>query len=193
MVEAGTFRGELLYRLNVFPIMVPPLRERPEDITLLIRYFVDRFSRRMGRVIESIPEETLASLLDYSWPGNIRELQNFVERAVIVSTNGILRNPFELGGSLDGPESRKPLTLQRSLDEAERALILGALARTNWIVGGPGGAASVLGLKRTGLLYKMRRLGIARVGRGKEVTDGAAEVIARKNYSGEGASSVRLG
>lgn len=192
MVELGTFRSELFYRLSVFPVDLPPLRDRPEDIALLIRYFVDRFSLRMGRIIESIPQDTLAALLAYSWPGNIRELQNFIERAVIVSTSGVLRNPFELSGSVDLPQSREPMTLQHSLDAAERALILRALVRTNWIVGGNGGAASILGLKRTGLLYKMRRLGIARVDREKEATDTAVRMIGRKVNCGEEASSLSL-
>jgi formate hydrogenlyase transcriptional activator len=192
MVELGTFRSELFYRLSVFPVNVPPLRERPEDIALLIRYFVDRFSRRIGRTIDTIPEDTFASLLAYPWPGNIRELQNFIERAVIVSTSGVLRNPFELNGSVDLAKTREPMTLQRSLDAAERTLILKALARTNWIVGGAGGAASMLGLKRTGLLYKMRRLGIARVKRETESTDSTVGIIDHKGQYGEGTSSLRL-
>jgi transcriptional regulator with GAF, ATPase, and Fis domain len=167
------------------------LRDRPEDIALLIRYFVDRFSRRMGRIIESIPQGTIAALLAYSWPGNIRELQNFIERAVIVSTSGVLCNPFELNGSVDLPQSREPMTLQHALDAAERALILRALTKTNWIIGGNGGAASILGLKRTGLLYKMRRLGIVRVDREKEAEDIAVRMINRRGNCGESESDVR--
>ena len=190
MVQLGTFRSELFYRLNVFPISVPPLRDRPEDISLLIRYFADRFSRRIGRIIDSIPQDTYDALLAYSWPGNIRELQNFIERAVIVSTSGVLRNPFELSSSVDLPQSREPMTLQHSLDAAERALILRALVKTNWVVGGNGGAASILGLKRTSLLYKMRRLGIARVDPEKEASGTAVRMIDRNGNCGEEASSL---
>ena len=180
MVELGTFRSELFYRLNVFPVDLPPLRDRPEDIFLLVRYFVDGFSRRMGRIIESIPDDTLAALLAYSWPGNIRELQNLIERAVIVSTSGVLRNPFELNGFADPLRNRDPMNLQHFLDAAERALILKALVETNWIVGGDEGAASILGLKRTGLIYKMRRLGIARVERREDGPKPTIRMIGRK-------------
>ena len=137
----------------------------------------------MGRIIESIPEDTLAALLAYSWPGNIRELQNLIERAVIVSTSGVLRNPFELNGFADALRGRDPMNLQHSLDAAERALILKALIETNWIVGG---AASILGLKRTGLIYKMRRLGIARVEQGEDRPKSTGRMIGRKGTCEEG-------
>lgn len=163
MVEDNQFRGELFYRLNIFPIYLPPLRERRDDIVPLLHYFVERFARRMEREIHSIPQETIMALLSYDWPGNIRELQNMIERAVIFSTEGVLKNPFQLGKTSEVRLSGENTTLQHSLDSAERNIILQALNRTNWVIGGNSGAASMLGLKRTGLIYKMKRLGISRI------------------------------
>jgi len=165
MVEQNEFRSELFYRLNIFPIDVPPLRERREDIALLVRHFADRFARRMGRTINSIPADTMKAFASHGWPGNIRELQNMVERAVILSTDGILRNPLESVRPLKIHPASKPESLEQQLDATERDLILQALNRANWVLGGADGAASLLGLKRTGLLYKMQRLGISRIGK----------------------------
>jgi len=165
LVERDEFRRDLFYRLNIFPIELPPLRERRDDIAPLVRHFVDRFSRQMGRTIRSIPADILTALSSHDWPGNIRELQNMVERAVIFSTAGVLLNPLDFGGAAKHCVGNKPSSLQHQLDDAERGLILQALNRTNWVVGGESGAAAMLGLKRTGLIYKMRRLGISRGGK----------------------------
>lgn len=158
MVEDGQFRSDLYYRLNVFPVRVPPLRERAEDIPLLVEYFVEKFADRMNKNVEIIPSETVEKLVDHPWPGNIRELQNFVERSVILSSGRTLRAPIsELG--------RVPIHGDLSLatlEEAERAHIIDALQRSKWLVGGPRGAAVRLGLKRTTLAYKMKKLGISR-------------------------------
>lgn len=158
MVAKGEFRSDLYYRLNVFPVRVPPLRERAEDIALLVEYFVAMFSSRMKKRIEVIPEECMERLIKHTWPGNIRELQNFVERSVILSSGRTLRAP--LGELSRAPvRGRLPLT---TLEDAERAHILDALQRFNWLIGGPKGAAARLGLKRTTLAYKMKKLGISR-------------------------------
>ncbi len=159
MVAEGNFRSDLYYRLNVFPITVPPLRERREDIPLLVRYFAQMFSRRMSRRIETIPSETMDVLARYYWPGNIRELQNLVERAVILSDGTVLRVPLtELDQQAAPPAARGAGTLE----EAEKEHILRALQEANWVVGGPNGAASRLGLKRTTLHSRMQKLGISR-------------------------------
>jgi formate hydrogenlyase transcriptional activator len=165
MVARGQFRGDLYYRLNVFPILLPSLRERREDIPELVTHFVKTFSRRMGKQIDSIPPETMAAFQWYSWPGNIRELQNLVERAVILSRDGVLPNPLHKKQSeLMIPGVHRARTFQSSmtLEDSDRALIVETLAQVGWIVGGPRGAAAKLGLKRTTLLAKMRRLGISR-------------------------------
>ncbi|HEV2616393.1 MAG TPA: sigma 54-interacting transcriptional regulator [Candidatus Acidoferrales bacterium] len=158
MVEEGEFRSDLYYRLNVFPVRVPPLRERPEDIPLLVEYFVEKFASRMKKSIEAVPEKSIEKLIHHPWPGNIRELQNFIERSVILSSGRTLQAPLsELHHALI---HGKPLLA--TLEEAERAHILDALQRSSWLVGGPKGAAVRLGLKRTTLAYKMTRLGIGR-------------------------------
>jgi transcriptional regulator with GAF, ATPase, and Fis domain len=165
MVARGQFRSDLYYRLNVFPIMLPALRERREDIPTLVTHFVKVFSRRMGKQVESIPPETMAAFQWYSWPGNIRELQNLVERAVIVSRDGVLPNPLHKKQTEPMiPSLHRPRTFQSSmtLEDSDRALIVEALEQAGWIVGGPRGAAAKLGLKRTTLLAKMRRLDISR-------------------------------
>jgi formate hydrogenlyase transcriptional activator len=165
MVARGQFRRDLYYRLNVFPILLPALRERQEDIPALVTHFVKIFSRRMGKVVESIPPETLAAFQEYSWPGNIRELQNLVERAVILSRDGVLLNPLHKKQAefmVPSPNRTQTFLSSMTLEESDRTLILETLEQAGWIVGGPRGAAAKLGLKRTTLLAKMRRLGISR-------------------------------
>jgi formate hydrogenlyase transcriptional activator len=155
MVEEGLFRRDLYYRLNVFPILIPPLRERSEDIRLLVPYFVQKYARQMDRRIETISAEEMDALTRYHWPGNVRELENLIERAVILSPGPELRVPV---AELKQPsEALSNLTLQA----AEREHIIRVLRETNWVVGGPHGAATRLGLKRTTLQSKMRKLGIA--------------------------------
>ncbi len=165
MVARGQFRSDLYYRLNVFPILLPALRERREDIHALVTHFVKMFSRRMGKQVDSIPPEIMAAFQWYSWPGNIRELQNLVERAVILSRDGVLPNPLHKKQTEPMiPSLHHTRTLQSSmtLEDSDRALIVGTLKQAGWIVGGSRGAAAKLGLKRTTLLAKMRRLGISR-------------------------------
>jgi formate hydrogenlyase transcriptional activator len=174
MAACGQFRTDLYYRLNVFPIVLPALRERREDIPALVNHFVNLFSRRMRKQVDSIPPETMAAFQSYSWPGNIRELQNLVERAVILSRDGVLPNPLhEKQTELMTPSLHRTRTFQSSttLEESDRALIVETLEQAAWIVGGPRGAAAKLGLKRTTLLAKMRRLGILRP-TSQEGTDG---------------------
>ena len=161
MVNRGEFRSDLYYRLNVFPILLPPLRERREDIPALVTHFVDIFGRRMGREIEHIPSETMSALSSYPWPGNIRELQNLIERAVILSNNGVLPNSLPTGTQAltVAPAATTPVT---TLKDSERALIQRTLESAGWVIGGPKGAAAKLGLKRTTLIHKMQKLGISR-------------------------------
>ena len=168
MVADQKFRSDLYYRLNVFPVRVPALRERREDIPLLVRHFVQQFSRRMNRGVETIPSETMNTLVRYDWPGNIRELQNVIERAVIVSTGPVLKAPLdELRTRIPSAEASNGFmasedtgTMRGVLEEAERKQILAALKQTNWIVAGPKGAAALLGMKRSTLQAHMQRLGI---------------------------------
>jgi transcriptional regulator with GAF, ATPase, and Fis domain len=165
MVARAQFRSDLYYRLNVFPILLPPLRDRREDIPALVIHFVNMFSRRMKKQVEHIPPETMAAFQCYSWPGNIRELQNLVERAVIVSQNGELPNPLHKRRSDPVAQTLHRTYALRSsitLEDSDRTLIVETLEHTGWVVGGPLGAANKLGLKRTTLLAKMRRLGISR-------------------------------
>jgi formate hydrogenlyase transcriptional activator len=165
LVSLGQFRSDLYYRLNVFPILLPALRERREDIPALVTHFVKLFSRRMGKQVDSIPPETMTAFQWYSWPGNIRELQNLVERSVIVSRDGVLPNPlYKEQIELMIPSLHPSRTFHSSmtLEDSGRALILETLEQAGWIVGGPRGAAAKLGLKRTTLLAKMRRMGILR-------------------------------
>jgi formate hydrogenlyase transcriptional activator len=158
MVNEGKFRRDLFYRLNIFPIEVPPLRERKEDIPLLVRHFAQKQSREMNRRIETISNEALEAIMQYSWPGNIRELENFIERAIILSPDTELRIPSEALR-----EREQELVGERkTLAAAEREHILRALAETKWILSGPNGAASRLGMKRTTLQSKMGKLGIRR-------------------------------
>src|SRR6202030_3563569 len=158
MVAARTFRSDLYYRLRVFPLTMPALRERQDDIPTLVRYFVQKYARRMNRAVETIPSETLDLLVRYSWPGNIRELENLIERAVIVSSGPILRVPLGDLKLPSEPASEEVLTLQ----SAERVHILKALEATNWVLAGPKGAAARLGMKRTTLQSRMQKRGVAR-------------------------------
>jgi formate hydrogenlyase transcriptional activator len=162
MVADGKFRSDLFYRLNVFPITVPPLRDRVEDIPLLVRYFVSKYARRMKKPIEHIPGDAIAALTEYSWPGNVRELQNFIERAVILTAGDELNAPLsELCASTPVGISVTS-NMQLSLQEIEKGRILDVLRKARWVVGGPTGAAARLGIKRTTLIYRMEKLGISR-------------------------------
>jgi PAS domain S-box-containing protein len=158
MVAEGQFRSDLYYRLRVFPILLPALRERREDIPLLVRYFVDRHAKRLYRKIETIPDEAMRALTRWDWPGNIRELENFIERAVILTKGPVLRPPL---GELERPEEASPVQ-DSSLEETERRHILHVLREAKGKIGGPGGAAARLGLIRTTLNSKMKKLGIER-------------------------------
>ena len=170
MVKRNEFRSDLYYRLNVFPVMLPPLRERRQDIGLLVSHFVEMFGRKMGKRITCIPNETLSALIAYPWPGNVRELQNLIERAVILSNNGVLPNPLPTldKNAVTNPlpvSDKNPLTVtpsQGTFNDSTRALILQALQEAGWVIGGSGGAADRLGLKRTTLIAKMKKLGISR-------------------------------
>jgi formate hydrogenlyase transcriptional activator len=160
LVEAQAFRADLFYRLNVFPVCVPPLRERPEDIPLLVRHCVAQYARQMQRTIDTIPSATMDALCRYPWPGNIRELQNCLERAVIVSPGPVLQVPLDdlRSGARPSPEPGQCQTLEAS----ERALILATLQETKWVLAGPKGAAVRLGLNRSTLAFRMKKLGIIR-------------------------------
>jgi len=165
MVAEQAFRSDLYYRLNVFPVRIPPLRERPDDIPLLVRHFVQQFSRRNNRSIETIPSETMEALVAYHWPGNIRELQNVIERAVIISRGSMLKvATADLKPGNGRPETTRAATaattLRGTLDEAERGQILQALEQSRWVIAGPNGAAARLGMKRSTLQFRMRKLGI---------------------------------
>jgi formate hydrogenlyase transcriptional activator len=156
MVKRNEFRSDLYYRLNVFPVELPPLRERREDIVPLIIHFVDIYSRKRYKTIEHIPPETVSAFVSYSWPGNIRELQNLVERAVILSKEGVLHNP------LPTAEVQPMKCFSRKLQDSERALLLETLESVGWVIAGANGAAAKLGLARTTLIHKMKRLGISK-------------------------------
>jgi transcriptional regulator with GAF, ATPase, and Fis domain len=158
MMNCNELRNDLYYRLNVFPIALPPLRDRREDIAPLVEHYVELFCHRMGKSIHTIPEEFVNACKSYSWPGNIRELQNVIERAVILSNEGLFPNLLR--------PTRSPSVVafppSTTLREAERSLILGALEGTGWLVGGPYGAAARLGMKRTTLIARMKKHGILR-------------------------------
>ena len=158
MVARNEFRSDLYYRLNVFPVLVPPLRERREDIRQLVLHFVEVFARRMGKHIEQISQTTMNAFTAYDWPGNVRELQNLVERAVIRSDDGLFPNPLPTAQANAKPSVASPGTLR----DHEAALILETIRAAGGMIGGPGGAAARLGLKRTTLVSKMKRLGIYR-------------------------------
>jgi formate hydrogenlyase transcriptional activator len=160
MVKQGTFREDLYYRLKVFPIHLPALRQRTEDIPKLTQHFIQLYARRMNKKIDEIPSETIEALVRYRWPGNVRELQNFIERAVILSPHTVLRAPIsELEPFSAHKGSNVPIT---RLDELERDHILRVLEASNWVVGGRNGAAERLGMKRTSLVYKMQKFRISR-------------------------------
>ena len=158
MVARNEFRSDLYYRLNVFPVVVPPLRERREDIRQLLLHFVEVFARRMGKHIEQVPETTMDAFIAHPWPGNVRELQNLIERAVIRSDDGVLPNPLPPSQTNAIPT----VAPQGTLREHEATLILQTLRAAGGMIGGPRGAAARLGLKRTTLVSKMKRLGIYR-------------------------------
>jgi formate hydrogenlyase transcriptional activator len=154
MVQQRAFRADLFYRLNVFPIRVPPLRERIEDIPLLVAHFVRCFAERQGKTIDEVPADFIESLRQYAWPGNVRELQNLIERAVIATTGRTLQMPVKDQGVT------RPAASVRTLAEVERDHIMATLHATNWMIGGWNGAAARLGLSRTTLISRMQRLGI---------------------------------
>ena len=158
MVSEKRFRSDLYYRLNVFPVPVPPLRDRVEDIPMLVEHFLARYAKRMQKHIETIPGNVMEALTVHTWPGNIRELQNFIERSVILTAGTILRAPLERLMQSVGPDVLEPVTLE----DAERCHIRKILAQTKGVIGGPRGAATRLGLKRSTLYFHMQRLGISR-------------------------------
>jgi formate hydrogenlyase transcriptional activator len=158
MVKHNEFRSDLYYRLNVFPLPLPPLRGRPEDIPALVEHFVEIYAHRMGKQIEHISPETMTGLTSYQWPGNIRELQNFIERSVILTSGNVLRPPLESLKTALETESLGAVTLE----DAEREHIRKILEQTGWVVGGPSGAAVRLGIKRSTLYFRMQKLGISR-------------------------------
>ena len=161
MVKRNEFRSDLYYRLNVFPIPLPALRERREDIPALVEHFVEIYSRRMDKKIEHIAPETMSALTSHPWPGNIRELQNFIERSVILTSGNVLQPPLGSLQSCAGAESLGAVTLE----DAEREHIRKILEQTRWVVAGPNGAAARLGIKRSTLYFRMQKLGISRANR----------------------------
>jgi formate hydrogenlyase transcriptional activator len=161
MLKRSGFRSDLYYRLNVFPIQLPPLRERREDIPALVEHFVEILSRRMGKQIEEIPPAVMSMFASHSWPGNIRELQNFIERSVILSTGTVLSPPLEELKRAPELESSRAVTLE----DVERDHIRKTLEQTHWVVAGPNGAAARLGIKRSTLYFRMQKLGISRMNR----------------------------
>jgi transcriptional regulator with GAF, ATPase, and Fis domain len=171
MVKQNQFRSDLYYRLDVFPIMLPPLRERREDIEPLVMHFSEVFARRMGKTIERIPQETLAAFESHPWPGNIRELQNLIERAVILCNDGVLPNPLPPKAS----DQATAVPGHTTLRDSEHSLILQTLEAVGWVIGGAKGAAARLGLKRTTLIAKMKKLGISRPVRGVDKEAGVVE------------------
>jgi formate hydrogenlyase transcriptional activator len=158
MVKRSQFRNDLYYRLNVFPVPLPPLRARREDIPALVEHFIEIYARRMDKQIEHIPPETMSALISYQWPGNIRELQNFIERSVILTSGNILCPPLASLRAAAETESLEAVTLE----DAERDHIRKILEQTRWVVAGPNGAAARLGIKRSTLYFRMQKLGISR-------------------------------
>ena len=159
LVEDKAFRSDLYYRLNVFPVTVPPLRARAEDIPALVRHFTQKFAQRMKKYIETIPSEAMKALQQYSWPGNVRELENFIERAVILTQGTDLFVPI---AELKRTPNHTTPAAATTLEQAEREHILKALRDTGWVIGGSSGAAARLGMKRTTLQSRMQKLGISR-------------------------------
>ena len=156
LVNKKLFRADLFYRLNVIPICLPPLRERVQDILPLTEFFVAKFAARFNKPIDLIPDEVVEVLKAHDWPGNIRELQNFIERAVLFSPGSVLRLPLDLKQTV----KQNSESASRTLADADREHILETLKQTDWLIGGQDGAANRLGLPRTTLIYKMRKLGI---------------------------------
>jgi formate hydrogenlyase transcriptional activator len=162
LVAEKKFRSDLYYRLNVFPIALPPLRERRDDLECLVRHFASKYAQRMGKRITSVPKVTMQALIRHSWPGNVRELQNLMERAVLLTTGRSLRVPLtDVQAALPACDDSAPMD-SNVLEQAERELILRALRESNWVVGGTRGAAARLRLNRTGLAYKIKKFGISR-------------------------------
>ena len=159
MVADRQYREDLYYRLNVFPIHLPPLRERREDIPLLVRYFVQKHAQRVKKRIETIPAEAMDALSRYHWPGNVRELENFIERAVILSSEPVLQI---VAADLNSAADHRAAGESATLEAVEREHIVRALKQSNWVIGGPHGAAVSLGMKRTTLQSRMQKLGIER-------------------------------
>ncbi len=162
MVKRNEFRSDLYYRLNVFPIPLPPLRQRREDIPALVEHFVEIYARRMSRQIDQISPQTMAELTSYAWPGNIRELQNFIERSVILTSGNVLESPLASLRNAAEAQSLGPITME----DAERDHIRKTLEQTRWVVSGPNGAAARLGIKRSTLYFRMQKLGISRTNKG---------------------------
>ena len=158
MVADKKYRSDLYYRLNVFPITIPPLRERAEDMPALARFFTQKYARRLKKRIEAISTEAMAALTGYHWPGNVRELEHFIERAVILTQGADLEVSLS---ELKPSASTAPANIS-TLEAAERKHILSALEAANWVVGGPNGAAARLGMKRTTLQARMQKLGLER-------------------------------
>jgi len=158
MVKRNEFRSDLYYRLNVFPVPLPPLRARREDIPALVEHFMEIYAHRMGRQIDQISPETMSELTSYPWPGNIRELQNFIERSVILTSGNVLESPLASLRNAAEAQSLGPITME----DAERDHIRKTLEQTRWVVSGPNGAAARLGIKRSTLYFKMQKLGISR-------------------------------
>jgi formate hydrogenlyase transcriptional activator len=180
MVAERRFRMDLYYRLNVFPITLPPLRERPGDIPALVHHFVRTCASRNRKSIADVPDEVMTALIEYDWPGNIRELQNFIERSVILTRGAELQAPVR-----ELVNKRLPIPSVRTLADAERAHIIATLRKTNWAVGGRNGAATRLGLVRTTLIAKMRKLGISRETAGQfgEAFDPCEQVLVSRSCS----------
>jgi len=160
MVKRAEFRIDLYYRLNVFPIRLPPLRERREDIPALVTHVIERVARRIGRRVERVPADTMAAFSSYEWPGNIRELQNLIERAVILANDGVLPNPLPPPGAESIVAAATPVAT--TMRDSERLLILNTLTAVGWVIGGARGAATRLGMNRSTLIARMKKLGIAR-------------------------------
>jgi formate hydrogenlyase transcriptional activator len=161
MVKRNEFRSDLYYRLNVFPVPLPPLRARREDIPALVEHFVEIYARRMSKQIDHISPQTMSELTSYEWPGNIRELQNFIERSVILTSGNVLESPLASLRNAVEVESLGPTTME----DAEREHIRKILEQTRWVVAGPNGAAARLGIKRSTLYFRMQKLGISRTNR----------------------------
>jgi len=161
MVKRNEFRSDLYYRLNVFPVPLPPLRARREDIPALVEHFVEIYARRMSKQIDQISPQTMSELTSYTWPGNIRELQNFIERSVILTSGNVLESPLSSLTNAAEAESLGPTTME----DAEREHIRKILEQTRWVVAGPNGAAARLGIKRSTLYFRMQKLGISRTNR----------------------------